>query len=779
MRETPQMALFQQAANETKWPPLKPERYLKSILIVRILLLLLSFFYYSLFTFDSVVYALDEGGGTAGISYRSTGQETYLTDTEQYEAVYHLDLWQSIPNIGRFMLYLDWADSNNIDHENKLGTGYLALEGFRYNDSLVNTLIGDSSILFTNLNDRFANLVYSDIYFRGGRADLFSPRGEVHFFGGKVATLTGLFGNIYDTSDESLYGFRGGYRITPNLFLGTGFIRTEDEVDPAGRPVTESNNIFLLDAEWQALSWMKWLAEFRQSNFKGAPGVEDQTDYAFLIGPLLRGKVFRFEANYRRVGTDYRFVSEATQGLRDQEGVFLAGEYRPSTEVTLFGNFDRYHNNVSDQSGRNTLDTTHPLIGFSFFDPRYPSLFLTYDLIDQKTHSRIPNPIDNQTATLLSEIRYQYGDWNPYLRYRRIDSQDEVSRASEYVENFGTLGLRKDLWDGTFIYGEGEVDRKKYEDYGRDSRVSGKLGINVFASEAFSCWGEVTYSQLKERSEDSRRDRIDGAIGMNWYLPWDMKIYADVRYGRNLDPQRDILKSENFQVTFQIGKTFGWGGPERVAGLKPGEETQGYGMVEGHVFNDINHNGIQDKGEEGIQNVSIRLEDGSVVKTDENGYYQFSRVEVGGHLVTLDVRRIPAEYSIVSPEKVRIEVRLRKTLQIDFSLIAVGRIEGKIIFDANNNGRKDPDEKGVPDVLVVLEPGELNTYTDQDGMFILENVLPREYVMKSDPTTLPEDAVFTSPAELRFEVPVAGELKDMDFLIFVKPRRIIIGPPTQ
>jgi hypothetical protein len=258
-----------------------------------------------------------------------------------------------------------------------------------------------------------------------------------------------------------------------------------------------------------------------------------------------------------------------------------------------------------------------------------------------------------------------------------------------------------------------------------------------------------------------------------------MKIYADVRYGRNLDPQRDILKSENFQVTFQIGKTFGWGQSERVAGLRPGEETRGYGAVEGVVFNDINGNGLQEKREEGIQNVSIRLEDGSVVKTDENGYYQFSRVEVGGHLVTLDVRRIPAEYSIVSPDKVKIDVRLRKMVQINFSLIAVGRIEGKLIFDANNNGRKDLDEKGVPDVLVVLEPGELNTFTDQDGMFILENVLPGEYIMKSDPSTLPEDAVFTSPEELKFEVPVGGELKDMDFLIFVKPRRIIIGPPKQ
>ena len=71
------------------------------------------------------------------------------------------------------------------------------------------------------------------------------------------------------------------------------------------------------------------------------------------------------------------------------------------------------------------------------------------------------------------------------------------------------------------------------------------------------------------------------------------------------------------------------------------------------MFNDINRNGVQDKGEEGVKEITIRLEDGSTVKTDEKGYYQFSRVEVGGHFVTLDVRRIPADYSIISPEKVK------------------------------------------------------------------------------------------------------------------------------
>jgi hypothetical protein len=44
---------------------------------------------------------------------------------------------------------------------------------------------------------------------------------------------------------------------------------------------------------------------------------------------------------------------------------------------------------------------------------------------------------------------------------------------------------------------------------------------------------------------------------------------------------------------------------------------------------------------------------------------------------------------------------------------------------------------------------------------------------------LPEDSVFTSPEEIKSEVPVGGERKEMDFLIHVKPRPMIMGPPKQ
>jgi len=763
----------------TKRATLKSERHLKCILILRILLFLLFVLPFLLLLFQPPSHALDEGGATAGFDYRSIDQEAFASDTEQYEAVYHLDAWQNVPNAGTFTLWGDWADAQNDNDFHKLGRGFLALQGFKINSFTANGLVGDSPMVFTNLPDRFSNAFYPDIYFRGARTDIFSPTGELHLFGGKVATVNDLLGKVYDTTGEVFYGFRGNYRPLPTVLLGTGFIRTQDEVDNAGDPVTKSNNIFLFDFELLPFSWMKWLTEFRGSYFKGEPGVEDQKDYSLVFGPLIQSRDFRMEANYRRIGTDYRFVSESTQGEQDSEGLFFSGEYRPWQDVTFFGNAEGSHDNVAEKADRNTTDTLHGLLGFSYFNPSYPSLIVTLDALDQETRSSFPAPVNNFTTTLFSEVRYQYQQLNPYLRYRFVNSHDEITPANQYHEGTLTLGLRRDFGTGSFVYLEGEAYQKDYHHDGEDAALSGKLGFNYYASSSASLWGEVIYGKLKERFDDTRRDAVEGALGVNYQLPWGMQLYGDVRYGRVMPSHTDTLESNGFQTTLRISKQFNWGKSPEIAGLRPGEGTRGYGTVQGVVFNDINRNGSQDKGEEGIQNVIIRLEDRSATKTDENGYYQFSRVEVGGHLVTLDVRRIPAEYDIISPEKVRIEVRLRETVQVNFPLIAVGRIEGRIIFDANGNGKTDPDEQGVSDVLVVLEPGDLNTYTNGDGKFTLENVLPGRYVMKSDPTTLPEDAVFTSPEELRFEVPVGGELKDMDFLIFVRPRRIIIGPPKQ
>lgn len=713
------------------------------------------------------------------MEYRSLNLESSTTKTNQFEAISHLDVWQNLPNAGKLFLWLDWADANNDEKINRLGRGFLALREYRFNDYILNGLIGDSSIIFANLPEKFLNSTYPDVYFRGFQTDLLAKWGMVQVFGGKVARLEGLLGKTYDITDEVLYGFKGNFEPIPRLLLGTGFIRTQDEADNNDQPVTKNNNLLLFDSKFKIFNWMKWLTDFRRSDFKGEPGIESQNDYMLRFGPMIESETFRLEANYRRIGTDYRFVNQATQGESDQEGFFLLAEYKPWKELTYFGNVDRSNDNVSNKSDRNTTENTRGLIGLSFFSPKYPSFYLTFDATDQKTRFDLPSPIDTLTSTLFSEVRYQYKDSNPYIRYRRVDYKDQITPVNEYIQNVITFGLRQNFRQASTIYVEGEMDRKGYQNGESENRLSGKFGFNYYYSQKLSCYGEAIYSKLKDRAEDTKRDMVGGSFGLSAQLPWNIQIYGDVRYDKTLNPQKEELKSNGLQVNLRVTKKFTWGKREKIAGLKLGVETRGSGTVEGIVFNDINQNGIQDKGEEGIAGVTIRLEDGSTVKTDEKGYYRFSMVEVGSHLVTLDVKRIPAEYSIISSERVKVDIKLRETLRVNFQLIAVGRIEGRVINDINSNGKVDPGEKGSSDILVLLQPGNNNSYTDDDGKFIFENILPGEYILKLDPATLPEDSVFTSPEEVKFLVPVGGDLKDMNFLIHVKPRPIIMGPPKR
>ncbi len=65
------------------------------------------------------------------------------------------------------------------------------------------------------------------------------------------------------------------------------------------------------------------------------------------------------------------------------------------------------------------------------------------------------------------------------------------------------------------------------------------------------------------------------------------------------------------------------------------------GMVIGKVFNDTDQDGIQDRGEKGIPYLSLILEDGIMVTTDEFGRYSIPDVGVGMHVLKLDQRMLP------------------------------------------------------------------------------------------------------------------------------------------
>jgi hypothetical protein len=220
----------------------------------------------------------------------------------------------------------------------------------------------------------------------------------------------------------------------------------------------------------------------------------------------------------------------------------------------------------------------------------------------------------------------------------------------------------------------------------------------------------------------------------------------------------------------RLTKTLSWGKKGEISGLKPGQEWLGSGSIEGWVFNDANLNGNKDADETGVEGIKVKLEDGTTVITDQRGYYNFSAVAAGKHLVTLEAKRIPAAYTFLGSETMAVEVRRRAAVRVDFPFAQGASIKGRVIEDALGTGKPARDAKGIPDVLVLLEPGNFNTYTDSEGYFALEGLLPKTYEMTLDRETLPENSQIIAP-RLPLQMDLKPGEKKQDLLIRVQPQK--------
>ncbi len=74
------------------------------------------------------------------------------------------------------------------------------------------------------------------------------------------------------------------------------------------------------------------------------------------------------------------------------------------------------------------------------------------------------------------------------------------------------------------------------------------------------------------------------------------------------------------------------------------------GTIIGKVFNDLNQNSVQDKGEEGVPWVRLYTEQGIGIVTDEHGRYHIPAVEPGRHVVKIDGHSLPEGTKFITEE---------------------------------------------------------------------------------------------------------------------------------
>ena len=93
------------------------------------------------------------------------------------------------------------------------------------------------------------------------------------------------------------------------------------------------------------------------------------------------------------------------------------------------------------------------------------------------------------------------------------------------------------------------------------------------------------------------------------------------------------------------------------------------GIIIGKVFEDLNEDGWQDKGEPGIPGIDIVMEDGTTVTTDVDGKYSIPGVEPDYHVLTIDEATLPEGYEILAEVSKFVEVPEVGMAKLNFTVV--------------------------------------------------------------------------------------------------------------
>jgi hypothetical protein len=154
-----------------------------------------------------------------------------------------------------------------------------------------------------------------------------------------------------------------------------------------------------------------------------------------------------------------------------------------------------------------------------------------------------------------------------------------------------------------------------------------------------------------------------------------------------------------------------------------------FGGILGHVYGtDSSGNPMP------LSNVQLRVDGGTYAQTDNSGAYGFGGLSAGDHTVTVIPQTIPASADFAPEALVRkVSVSDGRYTSLDFRAQLLGSISGTIVY------AKDMDQQaggGVLNAYVVAEPGEHAAIDEDDGSFIMDNLLAGDYTLSVDPETI-------------------------------------------
>ncbi len=685
------------------------------------------------------------------------------TTTEQDVGLF---LSQEIPNYGVLHAEAHWFDPSNADSER--GWTHGGLSGIRLRRTELSIGLGDTVFNASLLPRRFLVLVDPTFAVEGARLDLAAGATAVTLFGGEAVARTGSFATAVDRLGQDVAGIRLKQGLGSRATLTALYLHTEAGGALLGSHVAARNDSAGVGADIRLVGPLALAGEVRYATDADAIGAPGGTNgLSYIAGPLYEQPGLRLEGAAFSLDPTYVPVERAITSA-DRRGFYGAFTWDAGRVVGLFGSAVRSRNNLADDPSLATIETTQFILGGRGFVPaRWPVLVLLRGELTVLDSLRSPaGRVDSTGASINAEVSQTIGAWRPVLRGRFARLDDQALGADSTTtdlagELWWQVTRRARLWAvGQWVHVSGATGVLA------DSTLYlGRVGGEQRFTAALFVRSEAEVTRHEEAGFEQTRVGASASLG---YRHRFFDLFVDLR--RNWTDSGGAARQRTDDIAYlRLTVPFRWGQPvPPAAGRLSGDPKGGWGTIEGEVFTDLDGDGRRGPDEPGLAGLKVIIDgmQAAAVETDRDGRYRLARVAAGPHSLRLEVRRLPANYDLLSPQFVEVVVEQRQTRRVDFVVQPLGRVEGRIqrVVVAEDGAVKAAGNAGS--VSLFLRRGEevWQTYSDAEGSFAFENVRAGEYEIFVDPAALPA-GLTAEPASRPVVVGIGKTVGDLGFTV--------------
>jgi cell division septation protein DedD len=697
----------------------------------------------------------------------------------------------------RFRLFEIEMRGTSRDGQPHLGRAFLALRDFKHRGVKYTVEAGDSFFSPSRGDYQFRNLYTPSVNFAGVSLKATTDRTSLAVMAGRATAARNIFGTDTETLNQGLLIGQVTRKTTDRLELSAraSRVRTRDlkefiftiaDSDQAGG-----------GARFALTPAVHLAGDASVVSYRRRGSDEPETDASALAGLsvlLARGWIQLNAASFSPGE-----LPVLSQPLADRQTAFAAAEYDVLPRLRVFGGWESFRANVAEEA----IAPSPPSDGSRAFGglrvPLGSSSSAAVRIEQGDRRSRLVGAAltrVSDTGVASAELQSTIGRFSGFARFAVRDNVESDVQSASYTQREGSgllfLNLTKDVQLFSSVAALHNVTREggghTFLQFGggTQSRVL-QRGL----------WFRV--EGLASRHADSARGYtipqqtfslgLNGEIAARTVLAFNVyvdRLHRTAPNTRGGDPGLTAMAGATADAwmarsSVRITRTFSTGPAPSSSILKDSmARHSGTGSLNGIVFSDWNGNGQQDPDESPVENIPVRVANLANANTSRSGEFAFVNVPAGLHQIGIDLHSLPVDFDPPRVAQVQVDLPRGATRRLAFGLVPLGSISGRVVRDANENGRADPGEEAITGAVLVLNGGARSELA-RAGAFRFDAVRSGTHTVTLLPESLPEGSAIVEPASRTVEIGRQALAPETIFLVVVRERpelRRVFPPAT-